>query len=74
MSNVQQPEMRRSGKDPLVTDSVKDKAQRTGPSEAGREKRRAPREQRSPYGPQGENEQPTRQPSTRYANKRKSRS
>ncbi|WP_117212252.1 hypothetical protein [Allorhizocola rhizosphaerae] len=54
MSNVQQPEMRRSGKDALVTDSVKDKARRTGPPESDRAKGRAPKEQRSPYGPQDE--------------------
>lgn len=53
MSNVQQPEMRRSGHDPLVTDSVKERAQ-------GRPRRRKqsstkdtrPAGQRSRYGPE----------------------
>jgi hypothetical protein len=50
MPNVQQPEMRRSGKDPLVQDSAENAAGpppdakgRTGP---------VPPDQQSPYGPQ----------------------
>jgi hypothetical protein len=49
MPNVQQPEMRRSGRDPLVQDSAEDRAQG-----AGREKGSqgpVPEAQRSPYGP-----------------------
>ena len=51
MSNVQQPEMRRSGHDPLVTDSAKERTgPRTGKASGPRKDlRRA--EQRSPYGP-----------------------
>jgi hypothetical protein len=51
MSNVQQPEQRRSGRDPLVQDSVKDTAASTlddGSGDAGP----VPPDQRSPYGPQ----------------------
>lgn len=51
MPNIQQPEMRRSGKDPLVQDSAKINAtsslgggdENTGP---------VPPDQQSPYGPQ----------------------
>jgi hypothetical protein len=51
MSNVQQPEQRRSGRDPLVQDSVKDKAASTlddGSGDTGP----VPPDQRSEYGPQ----------------------
>jgi hypothetical protein len=48
MSNIQQPEMRRSGHDPLVQDSAEERAQaapgtggNTGP---------VPSDQQSPYG------------------------
>jgi hypothetical protein len=52
MSNVQQPEMRRSGHDPLVTDSVKERAQgRPGRGKSPRKDTR-PAGQRSRYGPE----------------------
>lgn len=54
MSNVQQPEMRRSGHDPLVTDSA---AERAGPKSrkgGGQRKDLRPADQRSPYGPEPE--------------------
>jgi hypothetical protein len=53
MSNVQQPEMRRSGHDRLVTDSAKERAgqgARRGKSVAGKDTR--PAGQRSRYGPE----------------------
>ncbi len=51
MTNIQQPEMRRSGKDPLVQDSAENKAGSTlggGGGDAGP----VPPDQQSPYGPQ----------------------
>lgn len=53
MSNVQQPEMRRSGEDPLVQDSVKDTATTTPPpgEGTGDRGRKVPPDQQSPYGP-----------------------
>ena len=50
MANVQQPEMRRSGRDPLVQDSAKDRAQATS---VGGERGRGPvpPDQQSTYGP-----------------------
>jgi hypothetical protein len=52
MSNIQQPEMRRSGHDPLVTDSAKEKAtQRSAPRGQTPAKDTRPAQQRSPYGP-----------------------
>jgi hypothetical protein len=51
MPNVQQPEMRRSGKDPLVQDSVQNKTDSTlggGDPVPGS----VPPDQQSPYGPQ----------------------
>lgn len=51
MPNVQQPEMRRSGKDPLVQDSAENKADSSlggGDAVPGP----VPPDQRSPYGPQ----------------------
>lgn len=49
--NIQQPEMRRSGQDPLVQDSVET---RVSPSrrKAGANAGPVPREQQSPYEPQ----------------------
>lgn len=54
MPNVQQPEMRRSGQNPLVQDSAESRAAapdgprgRTGP---------VPADQRSPYGPRSPKE------------------
>jgi hypothetical protein len=53
MSNVQQPEMRRSGKDPLVQDSVENKAGTIGAgANTGSDAGPVPKDQRSPYGPQ----------------------
>ncbi len=61
MSNVQQPEMRRSGKDALVADSKKGDTQRERSVEelepaAGKHDRGGPvpPEQQSPYGPHDE--------------------
>jgi hypothetical protein len=55
MPNVQQPEMRRSGEDPLVTDSVKDSVSKAAPGGAGgKDPHPVPEAQRSPYGPQGD--------------------
>lgn len=71
MSNVQQPEMRRSGQDPLVTDSVKDKARRTGPAKSDRARGRVPEDQKSSYGPRRGGRQESGEPTTRYASKRK---
>ncbi|HEX5741785.1 MAG TPA: hypothetical protein VFY17_09575 [Pilimelia sp.] len=52
MPNIQQPEMRRSGRDPLVTDSVKDKEKTRGAAPGhGRDPHPVPESQRSPYGP-----------------------
>jgi hypothetical protein len=52
MSNPQQPEMRRSGHDPLVTDSAKEKAApRPAPRGGARGKDTRPADQRSPYEP-----------------------
>ena len=51
MPNIQQPEMRRSGKDPLVQDSAENKATSTldgGGGSTGP----VPPDQQSPYGPQ----------------------
>jgi hypothetical protein len=54
MPNIQQPEMRRSEQDPLVTSSVKDTAQTsaTSPKDDKRALHKVPEDQRSPYGPQ----------------------
>jgi|SRR5581483_9200840 len=50
MPNIQQPEMRRSGRDPLVQDSAKQHAG-TAPGD-GPDAGPVPPDQRSPYGPQ----------------------
>ncbi len=50
MPNIQQPEMRRSGRDPLVQDSVEQRAASKPP--AGGRGGPVPAEQQSPYGPQ----------------------
>jgi len=52
MSNVQQPEMRRSGHDPLVTESAEEKAGPKSRKGGGQPKDLRPAEQRSPYGPE----------------------
>ncbi len=54
MPNIQQPEMRRSEQDPLVTDSVKDTAQNSAGSSKGDDRKlhKVPEDQQSPYGPQ----------------------
>jgi hypothetical protein len=52
MSNIQQPEMRRSGHDPLVTDSVKERAQNVSTRKSGTAKDTRPSGQRSRYGPE----------------------
>jgi hypothetical protein len=49
MPNIQQPEMRRSGQDPLVQDSTENRA--GGPTTARGRSGRVPTDQRSPYGP-----------------------
>jgi hypothetical protein len=57
MPNIQQPEMRRSGEDPLVTSSVKDTAVGAAPHNSKQDDRalhRVPPDQRSPYGPRDE--------------------
>ncbi len=52
MTNVQQPEMRRSGHDRLVMDSAKERAaRRAAGGGPGAEKDTRPTEQRSSYGP-----------------------
>jgi hypothetical protein len=58
MPNVQQPEMRRSGKDPLVQDSANNivDAQGGAPSGGKAEHRNVPPDQQSPYGPHDEEE------------------
>ncbi len=53
MPNVQQPELRRSGQDPAVTDSVKDSVSKGAPGSAGgKDPHPVPEAQQSPYGPQ----------------------
>lgn len=49
MTNIQQPEMRRSGHDPLVTDHREETAQKGAPSGKG-PKGAVPPDQVSPYG------------------------
>ncbi len=64
MSNIQQPEMRRSGHDPLVTDSKQERAQGSLPkgssatpgSRSKRGKDNRPAGQRSRYGPESPEE------------------
>jgi hypothetical protein len=51
MPNIQQPEMRRSGRDPLVQDAAQDKASSTLGSPGGATGP-VPPDQQSPYGPQ----------------------
>lgn len=55
MPNIQQPEMRRSGKDPLVQDSAENKATST-PVAGGEGSGPVPPDQQSPYGPQAPRE------------------
>ncbi len=50
MPNIQQPEMRRSGRDPLVQDSTEARAE--APPGVGGPTGPVPPDQRSPYGPQ----------------------
>jgi hypothetical protein len=51
MPNIQQPEMRRSGKDPLVDDSAKINPSTSAPGgDSGTGP--VPPDQQSPYGPQ----------------------
>jgi hypothetical protein len=50
MTNVQQPDMRRSERTPLVQDS---KEPTKGSSRGRKEARRVPTDQLSPYGPKG---------------------
>jgi hypothetical protein len=52
MSNPQQPEIRRSGRDPVVQDSAKNRATGAGPERGPSSGRPVPEAQRSPYGPQ----------------------
>jgi hypothetical protein len=51
MPNVQQPEMRRSGRDPLVQDSVEQRAQSALPENKGGGAKSVPEAQQSSYGP-----------------------
>ncbi len=52
MPNIQDPEMRRSGKDPLVQDSAKINPASSMPDGSGRGAQKTPPDQQSPYGPQ----------------------
>jgi hypothetical protein len=53
MTNIQQPEMRRSEQDPLVTDHAEETAQNALPQTTDdRALHKVPEDQRSPYGPQ----------------------
>lgn len=52
MTNIQQPEMRRSGHDPLVTDNAEERAASSLPRKGGRKKDTRPAGQRSTYGPE----------------------
>jgi hypothetical protein len=52
MTNIQQPEMRRSGHDPLVTDHAEEQAQGALPRKGKRTKDTRPAQQRSRYGPE----------------------
>ena len=56
MPNIQQPEMRRSGKDPLVQDSAENKATSTPDGGGDENAGPVPPDQQSPYGakPPGE--------------------
>jgi hypothetical protein len=59
MTNIQQPEMRRSGHDPLVTDNAEERAANSLPRKGTRKKDTRPAGQRSTYGPERtESEQP----------------
>jgi hypothetical protein len=51
MPNVQQPEMRRSGRDPLVQDSTEQRAQNINAEGNTGGGRRTPDAQRSPHEP-----------------------
>jgi hypothetical protein len=63
MPNIQQPEMRRSGKDPLVQDSAKINATSSAPGGDDRGGQPVPPDQQSPFGPQPPGErQPDQQP------------
>jgi hypothetical protein len=53
MTNIQQPEMRRSGHDPLVTDNAEERASSSLPRKQTRKKDTRPAGQRSSYGPEG---------------------
>ncbi len=55
MPNIQQPEMRRSGKDPLVQDSAELNAT-AQPVPGGESTGPVPPDQQSPYGPQAPRE------------------
>lgn len=52
MTNIQQPEMRRSGHDPLVTDHAEEQAHGSLPRKGKRVKDTRPAAQRSRYGPE----------------------
>lgn len=65
MPNVQQPEMRRSGETRLVQDS--DGPQPQGRGSASREHRSVPPDQVSPYGPGGDGNQSSQEPTGREA-------
>jgi hypothetical protein len=63
MTNIQQPEMRRSGHDPLVTDNAEERATSSLPGKRTRKKDTRPAGQRSTYGPEGA--EPERAPKKR---------
>src|SRR4051812_35307649 len=52
MPNIQQPEMRRSGRDPLVQDSAEIRADSPQTGGGGGRTGPVPPDQQSPYGPQ----------------------
>src|SRR5512138_3556007 len=60
VSNIQQPEMRRSGHDPLVQDSVKDTPRDSKGGSSDRTGRSVPPDQQSPYGPSGRSKETER--------------
>jgi hypothetical protein len=65
MTNIQQPEMRRSRRTPLVQDSKGPQA--GGSPRASKERRRVPTGQASPYGPQRPRRTGSKEPTGRPA-------
>ncbi|MDG4766112.1 hypothetical protein O7632_18675 [Solwaraspora sp. WMMD406] len=54
MTNIQQPEMRRSGQNPLVQESKGPDGAARRPGRRGHRGRSVPAGQTSPYGPRGD--------------------